>query len=216
MSTRTDRIFAALGIGFVVLTLAGVVFGGDLYNGALTDSAAKVAARIAKPATTANWVGGYLELLGVGCFLAFASWASAKLGGGLLGQLARATAAAYAAVIVADLGVIYGMGYSYGHGISIPVARAFDAVGKGVYVGSWFLTAFFLLAIGAQALAAARRNLGWSAVAAGAVTLAAIPSTDNFGQLSVFLLFFWVIGAGVALARRPATSANAAVAVQHA
>jgi hypothetical protein len=216
VSTRTDRIFAALGIGFVVLTLAGVVFGGDLYSGSLNDSAAKVAARIAKPATTANWVGGYLEMLGVGCFLAFAIWASVKLGAGLLGQLARAAATAYAAVIVANLGVIYGIGSSYGHGISIPVARAFDAVGKGVYVGSWFLTAFFLIAIGAHALDAARRKLGWSAIAGGVVTLAAVPSTNNFGQLSAFLLFFWVIGASVALVRRPTVSPGAAAVAQHA
>lgn len=215
MNTRkSDRIFAALGIGFVVLTLAGVAFASDLHGGSLTDSTAKIAARIAKPVPSTDWIGGYLEMLSVGCFLAFASWATARLGGGYLGQLARTAAAAYAAVIVASLGIMYGMGYAQGHGISVPVARAFDAVDKGVYVGSWFLAAFFLLAIGALAVGASRRRLGWSAIGAGVLTLVATPSIDNFGELAVFLFFFWVVGASIALGRGDESRVPAPVVAQ--
>ena len=53
-----------------------------------------IAAALAKPVGTAAWAGAYLEVLSFGCFLAFAIWACAALGGGLLGQIARAAATA--------------------------------------------------------------------------------------------------------------------------
>jgi hypothetical protein len=212
----TDRIFAALGGSFVVLTLLGTALAGEVHGGSLTDSAVKIAARIANPLPTRDWVGGYLELLSVGCFLAFAAWATTRLGGGVLGQLARLFAACYAAVIVGSLGVMYGTGYAYGHGISVPVFRALDAVNTGTYVASWFLSAFFLLAVGVQALAGARRRLGWSGIGVGVLTLVAAPSTEDFGQLSVLAFFVWVVVASVALARDSRASVAAATAVQHA
>jgi hypothetical protein len=215
MNARTlDRIFAALGVGFVLLTLVGTFLAGTVHGGSLTDGSAEIAARIAKPIPIHDWVGGYLEMLSVGCFLAFAAWATEQLGGGVLGRLARALAAVYAAVIVASLGIMYGAGHAYGHGISVPVFRGLDAVNEGTYVASWFLAAFFLLAVGAQALAAARRRLGWSAVGAGALTLAAAPSTENLGQLSVLLFFAWVVAASVALARGPRTGPVAVAAAE--
>lgn len=213
---RSDRIFAALGVGFVVLTLAGTFLAGAVHGGSLTDSTASIAARIGKPLPVHDWVGGYLEMLSVGCFLAFAAWATAKLGTGVAGQLARLAAAAYAAVIVGSLGIMYGGGYAYGHGISVPVFRALDAINTGTYVGSWFLTAFFLLAIGAQALAVARRRVGWSAIAVGVITLVAIPSIDALGQLSVLLFFVWIVAASIALPRPSRTRGEAAAVAQHA
>jgi hypothetical protein len=212
----TDRIFAALGGSFVVLTLLGTALAGEVHGGSLTDSAVKIAARIANPLPTRDWVGGDLELLSVGCFLAFAAWATTRLGGGVLGQLARLFAACYAAVIVGSLGVMDGTGYAYGHGISVPVFRALDAVNTGTYVASWFLSAFFLLAVGVQALAGARRRLGWSGIGVGVLTLVAAPSTEDFGQLSVLAFFVWVVVASVALARDSRASVAAATAVQHA
>lgn len=212
----TDRIFALLGGGFVVLTLLGTALAAEVHGGSLTDSAAKIAVRIANPLPTRDWVGGYLEMLSVGCFLAFAAWATARLGGGVLGQLARLFAACYAAVIVGSLGIMYGTGHAYGHGISVPVFRALDAVNTGTYVASWFLSAFFLLAIGAQALTSARRRLGWGAVGVAVLTLVAAPSTENFGQLSVLAFFAWVVVASIALARGGRAPAAAAAAVQHA
>jgi hypothetical protein len=216
MNTRTtDRIFALLGVGFVVLTLLGTALAAEVHGGSLTDSAVKIGARIANPLPTRDWVGGYLEMLSIGCFLAFAAWATARLGGGVLGQLARLFAACYVAVIVASLGIMYGTGYAYGHGITVPVFRALDAVNTGTYVASWFLSAFFLLAVGAQALARARRRIGWSAIGVAVLTLVAAPSTENFGQLSVLLFFAWVVAASIALGRTGPAPA-AAAAVQHA
>jgi hypothetical protein len=216
MNTRTtDRIFAVLGVGFVVLTLLGTGLASEVHGGSLTDSAVKIGVRIANPLPTRDWVGGYLEMLSIGCFLAFAAWATARLGGGIVGQLARLFAACYGAVIVGSLGIMYGTGYAYGHGISVPVFRALDAVNTGTYVASWFLSAFFLLAVGAQALARARRRIGWSAIGVAVLTLVAAPSTENFGQLSVLLFFAWVVAASIALGRTGPAPA-AAVAVQHA
>jgi hypothetical protein len=216
MSTlRSDRIFAALGIGFVVTELVGVGLSSDLHGGGVNDSPAQYAAAIANPIAPHNWVGAYLEMLAVGLFLAFAIWAAGKLGEGVLPQLARAAAGAYAAVTVSSLGLMDGYAYREGHGLTVPVARAIGAVMKATYVGSWFLTAFFLLAIGAQALKVARPRLGWSTIAVAAVTLVAIPSIDNFGELSVLLFFVWVVAAGIALARR-APGAAPTLAAQHA
>jgi hypothetical protein len=207
---RSDRIFAALGVGFVATSLAGTVLGADVHGS--FDNAAKAAAKIATPLSPHVWVGGYLEMLSVGCFLAFAAWATARLGGGVLAQLARTAAAAYAADIVASLGLMYGLGDRFGHGLTVPVARAIDAVNEATYVGSWFLTAFFLLAIGALAVGASRRVLGWSSIGIGVATLAAVPSLDNLGQLSVLLFFGWVLGCSIALVRSPRGAPAPAVA----
>jgi hypothetical protein len=217
MNARTtDRISAVLGGSFVVLTLLGTALASDVHGGSLTDSTAKIAARIASPLPTRDWVGGYLEMLSIGCFLVFAAWATARLGGAVLGQLARLFAACYAATIVASLGIMYGTGHAYGHGISVPVFRALDAVNTGTYVASWFVSAFFLLTVGAQALGAARRRLGWSGIGVGILTLVAAPSTQSFGQLSVLAFFAWVVAASIALARDGRAPAAAAAAVQHA
>ena len=187
----------------------------NLHGGSVTDSPARYAAAIAHPIAPHNWVGAYLEMLAVGFFLAFAAWAAGKLGEGVLPQVARLAAGAYAAVTVASLGLMDGAAYREGHGLTVPVARALDAVSKATYVGSWFLTAFFLLAIGAQALKVARRRIGWSSIGVGLVTLVSVPSIDNFGELSVLLFLAWIIGTSIALARGK-TDAAPALAAQHA
>ena len=213
---RSDRIFAGLGIAYVVVTLVGVAFSSDLHGGGISDSAARAAAQVVHPVAAHNWIGAYLELLAVGAFLAFANWVTSKLGEGLLPQLARTIAGAYAAVTVASLGIMDGIAYRQGHGLTVPVARALETVNQATYVGTWFLTAFFLLAIGAQALKLARRRLGWSSIAVALITLVATPSVDNFGQMSALLFFVWIVGAGIALARSAGDTTPAAAVVQHA
>ena len=93
-----DPTFAGFGIASVVLMLAGLIIGSTDHDRTITitSSSAKVARAIASPAGSGTWVGAYVELLSFGFFLAFAVWACAKLGGGLLGQLARACATIYA------------------------------------------------------------------------------------------------------------------------
>ena len=96
---KHDLLFAACGIAFVVLDLLGAIIataGGKTHNLTISSTATHIAQAVAKPAGTAVWIGAYLELLSVGAFLAFAVWACVKLGGGLLGGIARAAATGYA------------------------------------------------------------------------------------------------------------------------
>jgi hypothetical protein len=87
---RQDRLFAICGIASAVLVHVGLfvgVAGGQAFVN-LGSSPAKVAQALANPAGTGVWVGAYLDLLGYGAFPAFAVWATAKLGGGVLGAVA--------------------------------------------------------------------------------------------------------------------------------
>lgn len=199
-----DRVFAACGILSVLLELAGVGIGGSTHHFTTTTSAASLADALSKPATTLSWAGGYLELLSVGFFLAFAVWACARLGGSLFGQIARAAGAGYATLSVASLAVIDAIAFRAGHGIGVQSARTFVAVNEALYVGTWFMLAFFLLAIGAGALATAHRKLGWSALAIALYALAATAvSVSGVGQFSVLLFFAWIVCASISLGSLP-------------
>jgi hypothetical protein len=77
MNDRTqDRLFAGCGIAFVVLDLVGAIIAmtaGKTHSLTISSTSAQVAHAIAKPAGTAVWIGGYLEVLSVGAFLAYCS-----------------------------------------------------------------------------------------------------------------------------------------------
>ena len=212
-----DRLFAACGIAFVALELGGVAIGGKTHHLTVSSSPTQVAHALAKPAGTLSWVGGYLELLSFGFFLAFAIWASSRLGGGLLGQIARAAGTSYATLSVASLAVIDAISYRAGHGIDVQVGRALVSVNGALYVGSWFLIAFFLIAAGTSALGSARRRLGWSAIGIALFTLLATAvSVTGVGQFGILLFFIWIVWASVSLGRRTRVAAGAAVIAQHA
>jgi hypothetical protein len=209
-----DRLFAACGIAFVALELTGVAIGGKTHHLTVSSTATGIAHALAKPASTLSWVGGYLELLSFGFFLAFAVWACTKLGGGLLGQIARAAGTSYATLSIASLGVVDALSYRAGHGISIQLGRALVTVNEALYVGSWFLIAFFLLASGAIALSSSRRLLGWSAVGIAVFTLfGTAVSVTGVGQFGMLLFFAWVVFASISLGRgTQAVPANVAAA----
>src|SRR5262249_31092026 len=163
-------------------------------------------------AGTAVWAGAYVELLSFGLFLAFAVWATAKLGGGLLGSIGRATATAYATLSVASLCLMGAIEYRAGHGMGLQLGTALITVNEALYVGRWSLAAFSLLAVGPLALASGRRVLGWTAVATAAITLVTTAvSLDNLGQMSNMLWLAWIVGASVALARGERESVETAV-----
>ena len=218
MTARTqDRLFAACGIAFVALELGGVAIGGKTHHLTVSSSATQVAHALAEPATTLSWVGGYLELLSFGFFLAFAVWASSKLGGGLLGQIARAAATSYATISVASLAVIDAISYRAGHGINPQLGNALVSVNGALYVGSWFLISFFLIAAGATALGSARRRLGWSAIGIALFTLLATAiSVTGVGQFGILLCFGWIVSASVSLGRRTRVAAGVTAIAQHA
>jgi hypothetical protein len=212
-----DRLFAGCGIAFVVLTLVGVVIatvGGKTHNLTISSTPTQIAHAVAKPAGTAVWIGAYLELLSVGAFLAFAVWACAKLGGGLLGAIGRAAATGYATVTIASLGVMAAIAYRAGHGMGVQLATALVTLNEAVYVTTWFMSVFFLLAAGALALTQTRRALGWSAIGVATLTLIGTAvSLENLGQMSGMLWFAWIVYASIAIARgKPAPAGAVAVA----
>ena len=218
MNERThDRLFAGCGIAFVLLTLVGAgiaTVGGKTHNLTVTSTPTQIAHAIAKPAGTAVWIGAYLEVLSVGAFLAFAVWACVKLGGGLLGATARTAATGYATAIVASLSIMSAIAYRAGHGMSLQFATTLVTLNEAVYVGTWFLSVFFLFAAGALALAQTRRALGWSAIGVATLTLIGTAvSLNNLGQMSGLLWFAWIVYASIAIARGKRAPARAASAV---
>lgn len=221
MSVRLqDRFFAACGIASVVVELVGtfVAMGsGKTHSLTWSSSTASIVQAFSKPATTVVWVGAYLELLSVGLFLAFAVWACAKLGGGVLGAIGQGVAVANVAVTCVSLALLNAEAYLAGHGLGISAARALVTANGATFVATWFLTAFFLLAVGPLALAAGRRIVGWSAIAIAAVTLVAVAADpNNLGQLSSLFALVWVAGTSVALIRADrARIARVAVATGH-
>jgi hypothetical protein len=217
MSERTqNRLFAASGIAFVVLELVGFGLGGPTHQLTVTSSAAKIADTLGKPAETLSWVGAYLDLLSVGAFLAFAISACTRLGGGLLAQIGRAAATSYAAVMMASLALMDTVAYRAGHGLSVSLGRTLVTANEALFVGTWFLSAFFLLAVGALALGSAHRVLGRSAIGIALFTLIATAiSINNLGQLSILLFFGWIIGASITLGRAKRAPAST-LAAQHA
>jgi hypothetical protein len=201
---QQDRFFAGAGIASVALMLAGFGVGSIGHSRMLTISStpAQVAHALAKPAGSATWVGAYLELLSFGCFLAFAIWACTKLGGGVLGRIAVAAATAYTTLSVAALGLMDAVAYRSGKGIGVQLGSTLVTVNEALYVCTWFLAAFFLLAAGPLALAAGRRALGRSAIGVAAIQLiATAASVDNVGQMTFFLWLIWIVYASFALAR---------------
>jgi hypothetical protein len=222
MNGRTqDRLFAACGIASVVLELAGAgiaTAGGKTHNLTITSSTAQIAHALAKPAGTLVWVGAYMELLSVGAFLAFAVWACTKLGGGLLGAIGRATATSYATLTVASLAVTGAIAHRAGHGLGVPLGSTLVTVNEALYITTWFLSAFFLLAAGTLALTTTRRALGWTAIGTALLTLVVTAaSTNDLGQMAVMLWLAWIVYASISLARRERAPAGAAAAIaQHA
>ena len=215
-----DRLFAGCGIAFVVLELVGTIIatvGGKTHNLTISSTPAQVAHAVAKPAGTAVWIGAYLEMLSVGAFLAFAVWACVKLGGGLLGAIGRAAATGYATAMLVSLTMMAALAYRAGHGIGVQLATTLVTLNEALYVGTWFLSVFFLLAAGALALSGARRALGWSAIAVALLTLiGAAVSVENVGQFSVMLWFAWIVYASIAVARGKRAPASAVAVAQSA
>lgn len=216
MKERTqDLLFAVCGVASVVVMLAGVAIGaaGGREFATATSSSAQITRAIATPAGNAVWAGAYIELLSFGFFIAFAMWACAKLGGGILGSIGHAAATAYATLSIASLCLMDAIEYRAGHGIGLQLGRTLITVNEALYIGTWILAVFFLLAAGPLALASGRRLLGWSAIAVAAVILVTTATSfDNLGQLANLLWLAWIVVASVALGRgEPTRAATAAI-----
>lgn len=206
-----DRLFAACGVASVALVLVGSVVGsaGGQPSYTLDSSSTQIAHELAKPVGALGWAGAYLELLSYGCFLAFAIWACAMLGEGVLAAIARAAATTYAAVGLAALAAMNALAYRAGHGIGAELGTALANLSSALFLTSWVLAAFFLLAVAPMALWCGRRVLGWSAVAIAALTLVGTPAlVEHGGQVGYFLWLIWIVVASVALPRAQSERAS--------
>ena len=199
-----DRYFAGFGIASVVLMLAGVIIGSADHNRTLTitSSSAQVARAIASPAGSGTWVGAYVELLSFGFFLAFAVWACAKLGGGLLGQVARACATSYATLSIASLGLLDAIAYRSGKGMSVELGRHArhrqrSALRRHLVPGGVSSADRRRPRVVVRSSRAGRSAIGVAAIQL--VTTAV--SVDNFGQMSFTLWLVWIVAASIGLAR---------------
>lgn len=202
--TSHERLFAAFGIGSVAAELAGVAIGalGGRPFVTITSSPADVRSAFDSSVGVGAWIGAYLELLSFGMFLAFAIWACVRLGGGLLGAIAGAAATGYTTLSIGALGVGDALAYRAGHGMDVQLATTLITLNEAVYVCTWFMSVFFLLAIAPMALAGGRRIIGWSAIGISVVVLVTTAvSLDNLGQMSNLLWLAWVAGTSVSLAR---------------
>jgi hypothetical protein len=211
-----NRLFAGFGIGSVLIELAGVGIGalGGRPFATISSTPAQIQSAFAKPVGTAAWAGAYLEMLSFGLFLAFAMWACIRLGGGLLGSIAGAAAAGYVALSMGALGVGDAIAYRAGHPIGLPLASMLITLNEALYVCSWFLAVFFLLAAAPLALAAGRRVLGWSGIGVATVILVTTAvSLDNLGQMSNLLWLIWIVAASLSLARERAEAPIGDVAI---
>jgi hypothetical protein len=218
MSLRLqDRWFAASGIASVVVELVGTFIqmgSKDTHSLTWSSSTGAIAKAFSHHATTVVWVGAYMEILSMGLFLVFALWAARRLGGGLLGSIASGMAVANLAVSLVSLALLDTEAYLAGHHLPASTARVLVTLNGGVFITTWFLSAFYLLALAPLALTAGRRIIGWSAVGVAAFTLVGTAADpENAGQLSTMLALFWIVGTSVSLVRRAPQMVPAAIAV---
>jgi hypothetical protein len=213
-----DRRFALSGVLFVVLELGGAFIAmgsGKTHDLTVSSTTSDIAKAIAHPAGAGVWAGAYMEVLSIGFFLAFAVWVVDKLGGGLLGSVAKLAAAANVGAGLVALAIGDAISYEAGKGMSLGTARVLVTVNEAVYVGTWFVVATFLAAVGILALRAGRRIVGWSALGIVAYTLVLTPlSFDNVGQFSQMFWLIWVLGTSIAFARVARRAPAAALAAE--
>jgi hypothetical protein len=205
--TPRDRWFALCGVASVVVELVGtfVQLGSkDTHSLTWTSSDAAISKAFSQHATTVVWTGAYLEIVSMGLFLAFALWAARKLGGGLLGAIASGFAVANVAVSTVSLAMLDASAYLAGKSLPLSTARTLVVINGATYVATWFLTAFFLLALTPLALTAGKRIVGWSGAGIAALILVSTASDPtNLGQLSGGMLpLIWIAGTSLAFLRR--------------
>ncbi len=101
-----------------------------------------------------------------------------------------------------------------GHGIGTQLGTALASMSSALFIASWVLSAFFLLAAGPLALTSGRRLHGRGAIGIAIITLVAtLALVEQGGQVGYFLSLIWIVAASLALARGArAPAASLAVA----
>jgi hypothetical protein len=123
-------------------------------------------------------------------------------------------ATANVAVSMVSLALLDTEAYLAGGHVPTATARTLVVLNGGTFITTWFLSAFYLLAVAPLALASGRRVVGWSAVAIAAFTFVATAANPgNAGQFSGMLWLVWIVGTSIALGRgEPRRSVEVATA----
>jgi hypothetical protein len=202
---RLSRLGPLSGVLFFVLEMAGFAIGSasGRANVTLGDSSSKVLKAFADPVGSGVWVGAYLELVSLAAFVVFAAWLF-RSPRGPLATAGVIAAGAYVAVTLVSLIVGDVLEYRAGHGMGAQETLALVDLQSGLFAASWGIGGAFL------ALAPTTGWLRRSAVAIAALSLVAMGAPKaSAAQMVAMLFFLWILAAGVALARRPASVASA-------
>jgi hypothetical protein len=199
------RLGAASGIMHVVLALLG--FGLGAASGGYEEDLAKA---VARPVAIGVWVGAYLELLGLLCFIVFVArlWATLRRAEGDPAWLSATAFGAGLLFVVMTLVAFAAGGAAtsrYGQGIDVPVARALHDLAQAAFILTWAVSAVFLgaTAVVAVQMHALPRWLGWSAAVLALAQLAAVALPDSsIPMIPGFLFLFWIVAVSVVLLRR--------------
>ena len=174
-------------------------------------------ARSPRPAGTAAWIGAYVELLSFGLFLAFAVWACARLGDGILGQVARAAATAYTTLSIASLGLMDAITYRSRQGHRRPARRHARDGERGAL--RLHVVPRGLLPARGRPRSRWRQGGGRSGGARSpwrrSCSSGTAVSFDGAGQLAFMLWLAWIVYASIALARGEREHRTALTAAQH-
>src|SRR5437867_10716137 len=203
MSDRTWlRLGAACGVLHVVLYLSGFGLSAASSSVDFAVFAAKdlIATAIANPAPTGVWVGFYLEILALLCFIIFATrlWAALRRAEGdpaWLSATVLGAALIFIAMHLVGLAPTLAVDYRAGPDSDVQVAMALGDLNSAVYILTWPIGAVFLEVAGIVVLQthALPRWLGWSAAVIAVVWLAAgVVPTSDVAQLLEPLRLIWI------------------------
>jgi hypothetical protein len=209
------QVGAACGAAYVVL----VILGNDVLGSAgaapgLDAPAADYARYLADAATIRTYVGVYLELIALSCFLVFAAvlWSVLRRAEGDPGWLATTgfgAALVMLAIKFASGGPYIAALYRADEGVSPELMRMMVDINGAMFVLTWFPLAILLASTGIVVIQTGvlPRWLGWSAavLAGGLLVGAALIATVEFAFIPAGLTLIWILAASIVLTRRIGT-----------
>jgi hypothetical protein len=217
------RLGAATGLAYVVLIVVGnsvVTPGGE--GPAFTEPASEVGAYlVAHPPTTATYVGAFIELLGLLCFVAFVAklfcvLRRAEGGDGFLSVTALGAGLLSAAVKIGSGPAALEAFNRAREGIDPQLAAALLDMNGFAFMLTFALDALMLAAAAPVVLhtRVLPRWLGVGAAVTAVLLLATVAGAGSVPPVGMLLLLLWVAAVSVALVRRAAAPEPARATAQ--
>jgi hypothetical protein len=216
------RLGAAAGLAYVVL----VVIGNDVINAGnspdFTASPQAIAAYLAShPPTTATYVGGFVELIGLLCLLAFIArlygvLRRAEGGDGFLSVTALGAGLVSVAIKVGSAPAMLEAFNRAREGMDPQLTAALVDMNGFAFMLTLALDALMLAAAGAVVLRTAvlPRWLGVTAVGLAPLLLVTVAGAARIPPLAMLLALLWIAAVSVVLIRRSGEARAPAVAAQ--